>query len=114
MENRKLMEHIIDKRFKRLEMALDAIRLCTQPVDGHTDPLSIQDCWDEVNDYLNAIKSISKRNVYIAWITAKSNEYRVNYDQLQQHLGTFGLKYIQSDNNNHELDRVLNEIQNTY
>lgn len=40
-----------------LERVLAAIRLCTHPVDGHTDPKSIDDCWNEVTDAIDNLKN---------------------------------------------------------
>lgn len=42
------------------EKVLKAIRVCTQPIDGHTDPLSVNDCWKEVDDLVVEAKKIKE------------------------------------------------------
>lgn len=51
---------------KELNRILETIKSNTQPCEGHTDPNSIQDCWNEVfegiNDIENMIESLKNWN----------------------------------------------------
>lgn len=44
-------------KIKKLKENLQAIKLCTQPVDNHTDPNSISDCWNTVKETLEELES---------------------------------------------------------
>jgi len=55
IDNKKLIQDI-----KILDRVLNSIKLCTQPIDGHTDPNSIKDCWDEVSDTIASLKETIK------------------------------------------------------
>lgn len=48
----------MEERINHLKGTLSAIRSCTQPIDGHTDPLSINDCWNEVDDTIVEITEL--------------------------------------------------------
>jgi hypothetical protein len=43
--------------FKLFRSALESIRRETRPIEGHTDPESIKDCWDEVFEDLDALEA---------------------------------------------------------
>lgn len=95
------MKDRINERINHLKQVLHAIKVCTQPVDGHDDPESIHDCWSEVYDSISAIESIAKKNVYTAWTKAierSRNENSITYDHLQMILGTSQFKYLPEDN----------------
>jgi len=49
-----------------LEGILKAIESCTQPVSNHTDPLSVNDCWNEVRDTIAQLKSLQDNDGWIS------------------------------------------------
>lgn len=53
---------------ERLKQLANSIRLCTRPIKGHTDPESIQDCWNELNYIADTLfsKSEAKRIAFRA------------------------------------------------
>lgn len=60
---------------ERLKQIANSIRLCTRPIKGHSDPESIQDCWNELN-YI-AENLFSKHEVKrIAYRAAELTEIR--------------------------------------
>jgi hypothetical protein len=40
-----------------------ALRTCTVPLNEHTDPLSNEDCWNEVNDLLDKLGASFKEQL---------------------------------------------------
>ena len=96
-----IMEKTIDKRIEHLEQVIQTLKSCTQPVDGHTDPGSITDCWNEVDDYIAAIASAAKKNVFDTWIACidrQNGENHLTYDDMARQLGTNELYYLPKDN----------------
>ncbi len=45
------------RTFKDLEHVLNTIQSNTQPCTGHTDPNSINDCWNDVFEIVEEIKT---------------------------------------------------------
>lgn len=98
----------IDVRIEKLKQVLFSIRQNTQPVDGHTDPKSINDCWDSVGEILCEVESSAKLNIFITWRASK--EGFINYDELTLKLGTNNLKYLVKDNNKKNIEDINNSI----
>lgn len=44
-------------KFNELKNVLDAIRTCTQPIDQHSDPKSIDDCWQSAFEFIDDLKN---------------------------------------------------------
>src|SRR5215467_8020396 len=93
----------IAERIKHLEDVLCSIKVCTQPVENHTDPKSIQDCWNEVEETIAAIKSRVKKDIFDTWGKAMArgrSETYFNYEQWSANIGTNEFKYLPADNTN--------------
>lgn len=43
------------KRLAEIRSTLETVRANTQPIDGHQDPKSVEDCWDLVFDHLDKL-----------------------------------------------------------
>lgn len=50
------MEMNRKEKIERLQGLQKSLELCTRPCKGHTDPLSINDCWNWMRELLNEIK----------------------------------------------------------
>lgn len=50
------MEMTRQDKIKRLQSLQSALESCTQPVRGHTDPLSINDCWNWMRELLEELR----------------------------------------------------------
>lgn len=48
-------------KLEQLKQLLQAIKACTNHVDNHSDPNSINDCWNSVDDILSELESLKKR-----------------------------------------------------
>lgn len=46
----------IKEEFEHLRTILDRINSETKPIDGHSDPKALKDCWEEVYTILNEIE----------------------------------------------------------
>lgn len=55
------MEMTLIQKIERVQGLQQSIERCTQPVDGHTDPLSINDCWNWMRELLSEIKDESEQ-----------------------------------------------------
>lgn len=49
--------------FILLHELIHSIRVCTQPLNEHTDPLSIDDCWNELDDMLTKLGNTFKEQL---------------------------------------------------
>lgn len=52
------------EKIKDLKRVLNSLRLCTQPCDGHTDPNSIDDCWNWVEEIINDIEKSNEKLIH--------------------------------------------------
>jgi len=43
-----------------MRQALHALRVCTRPIEGHDDPGSIDDCFNELQEQINIIDAYLK------------------------------------------------------
>lgn len=83
---------------ERLKQIANSIRLCTKPIDGHTDPESIQDCWNELNYIADSlvlksdVKRIAFRAAELSAGTQLKNpdgiaHFNINYEQILANKG---------------------------
>lgn len=56
----RIQQHMKNNKFTledfiRVLGLINSLRVSTQPLNEHTDPLSIDDCWNELDDMLNKL-----------------------------------------------------------
>lgn len=47
------MDPAAENRLNTIKLMLEAIRKETSPIEGHTDPQAIEDCWNDVFEWID-------------------------------------------------------------
>lgn len=64
------------ERIESLKSVLESIKSCTQPIDGHTDPNSLMDCWNQVDSDILALTALCEEMEREKWNNLQERAFR--------------------------------------
>lgn len=66
------------EKIERLQSLQKALESCTRPIEGHSDPLSINDCWNWMRELLSELKDEDEKLLLRAEQFEREEEFQAN------------------------------------